>query len=321
MKKFVKVSLLGLVGVAMVVPTMTTPADAAGKVKVLSTKKVAKQAYHGTKGNLYSSAKLTHRKYQLKKYQYTTWYSYKKSVIKQNGKKRTYYYVKAGKKAGWIYSKSLQAGKAPAANRVLSQSAISAQAYHGTKGNLYNTPTLSKRVYQLKNYKHTTWTATQQATVSLKGKQRTYLYVSAGNKHGWIYNKSLKAGQAPVNKAARLKAAYVAYNKAIMVASSYIQSCFNAASMSYSDMGNSINTAGNYESGTETPSELKADIKAYVNVYNVFRNRFSANEQKNMDAMSTKLQNMSISESSTDYVASSIESFANSLSNLVGDLK
>lgn len=102
-----------MASLALVVAGSTTNADAAGKVKVLSTKTVAKRAYHGKSGNIYSSAKLTHRKYQLKKYKYTTWYAYQQSIIKQSGKKRTYVYIKSGKKAGWIYKKSLKAGKAP----------------------------------------------------------------------------------------------------------------------------------------------------------------------------------------------------------------
>ncbi|WP_318766904.1 hypothetical protein [Lactiplantibacillus carotarum] len=113
MKKVFKLGLLVMASLALVVAGSTTNADAAGKVKVLSTKTVAKRAYHGKSGNIYSSAKLTHRKYQLKKYKYTTWYAYKQSVIKQSGKKRTYVYIKSGKKAGWIYKKSLKAGKAP----------------------------------------------------------------------------------------------------------------------------------------------------------------------------------------------------------------
>jgi len=114
MKKFVKISLMLALGLALIIPGMTTPADAASKVKVLSTTKIAKQAYHGKKGYIYSSAKLTRKTHKMKNYRYTTWYGTKKAIIKKTGKKRaSLTYIKAGKKKGWIYSKYLTAGKAP----------------------------------------------------------------------------------------------------------------------------------------------------------------------------------------------------------------
>lgn len=113
MKRILKLALLAVAGVALIVPTTTTTADAASRVKVLSTSKVAKKAYHSQAGNVYTNRGLKHRKYQMKKYKYTTWYTYKRSVLKVNGKKRAYVYIKSGKKAGWIASASLKKGKAP----------------------------------------------------------------------------------------------------------------------------------------------------------------------------------------------------------------
>ena len=60
---------------------------------------MAKKAYHGKKGYIYSSAKLTHKKYNMKKYKHTTWYRFKKANIKKTGKKRaSLTYINAGKK-------------------------------------------------------------------------------------------------------------------------------------------------------------------------------------------------------------------------------
>lgn len=112
MKKVMTVLVTAVAGLAMVGTTGPMRAQASGKVRVLSTTKVAKRAVHATAGNVYGSAKLTHRKYQMKHYKQTTWYTYKQSVIKQHGKTRTYVYIKSGKKAGWIYNKSLKNGKA-----------------------------------------------------------------------------------------------------------------------------------------------------------------------------------------------------------------
>lgn len=84
----------------LIVPSLTTTADATSKkVKVISTTHVAKKAYHGKKGYIYSSAKLTHKKYNMKKYKHTTWYRFKKANIKKTGKKRaSLTYINAGKK-------------------------------------------------------------------------------------------------------------------------------------------------------------------------------------------------------------------------------
>lgn len=113
MKKLFKASLIAALSFVLVAPSLTTPANAKSKVKVISTSKVAHKTYHGKKGNIYSSAKLTHRKYKMSKYRYTTWTATKKAVIKNHGKKATLAYIKSGKKAGWIYKKYLTAGKAP----------------------------------------------------------------------------------------------------------------------------------------------------------------------------------------------------------------
>ncbi|MGX6427581.1 hypothetical protein [Levilactobacillus yonginensis] len=113
MVKWMKAGLVSVAGLVLVLPLFTSPAEASSKVKVLSTAKVAKQAYHGKKGNIYSSAKLTKRRYRMNHYKYTTWYAYKKATIKNNGKKAKLTYIKSGKKSGWIYSKYLTAGNAP----------------------------------------------------------------------------------------------------------------------------------------------------------------------------------------------------------------
>lgn len=113
MVKWMKAGLVSVAGLVLVLPLFTSTAEASSKVKVLSTAKVAKQAYHGKKGNIYSSAKLTKRRYRMNHYKYTTWYAYKKATIKNNGKKAKLTYIKSGKKSGWIYSKYLTAGNAP----------------------------------------------------------------------------------------------------------------------------------------------------------------------------------------------------------------
>lgn len=113
MTKTSKVALLVSLGAVLAVGGTTTANAASKKAKVLSTVKIAQTNYHGKKGNIYSSAKLTKVRYRMGKYKYTTWHATERATIKKDGKKASLTYVKAGAKKGWIYSKYLTKGKAP----------------------------------------------------------------------------------------------------------------------------------------------------------------------------------------------------------------
>lgn len=113
MTKTSKAVLLVSLGAVLAVGGATTANAASKKTKVLSTVNIAQINYHGKKGNIYSSAKLTKVRYRMDKYKYTTWHATKRATIKKNGKMASLTYVKAGVKKGWIYSKYLTKGKAP----------------------------------------------------------------------------------------------------------------------------------------------------------------------------------------------------------------
>lgn len=114
MKHVVKIGTMLVLGLALTVGSTATVADAATKkASVISTTKIAKAAYHGRRGNIYSSKKLTKVRYRMTKYKYTTWYATQRATVKKNGKKISLTYIKAGSKKGWISSQYLTSGKAP----------------------------------------------------------------------------------------------------------------------------------------------------------------------------------------------------------------
>lgn len=114
MQTWTKASLVLGMGLALTVAGAPTTANAASKTKVISVTKVARQAYHGKKGNVYKTAKLSKVAYRLNKTKSTTWYVTKQAVVKKHGKKVQVKYVqnKAKTKKGWVYSSNLKAGKA-----------------------------------------------------------------------------------------------------------------------------------------------------------------------------------------------------------------
>lgn len=83
-----------------------------------SYKKLAKKAVHVSKGNLYSSAKLSKITHKAKNYKHTTFYRTKQAkVVKANKKTAVYTYIKSsnGKTKGWIWHGYVKNGKAPKA--------------------------------------------------------------------------------------------------------------------------------------------------------------------------------------------------------------
>ncbi|WP_367295597.1 hypothetical protein [Levilactobacillus yonginensis] len=83
-----------------------------------SYKKLAKKAVHVSKGNMYSSAKLSKISHKAKNYKHTTFYRTKQAkVVKANKKTAVYNYIKSsnGKTKGWIWHGYVKNGKAPKA--------------------------------------------------------------------------------------------------------------------------------------------------------------------------------------------------------------
>lgn len=67
---------------------------------------------------------------------------------------------------------------------------------HVAKGTMYTSAKLSKTAHYAKNYKYTTFTKTEQATVKKNGKKAVYQYIKAGKIKGWIWHGYVKNGKA-----------------------------------------------------------------------------------------------------------------------------
>jgi len=74
--------------------------------------KVKRAAYHANKGNIYTSTSLKRVRTKAKTYQNTTLYVTKHATLKQNGKKKVFYYIDSKKVQGWLWRGYLKAGKA-----------------------------------------------------------------------------------------------------------------------------------------------------------------------------------------------------------------
>jgi len=107
MHKLVK-RLLIIIASASAIGLMTMNAQPAQA----KTTKVKRTAYHANKGNIYTSTSLNQVRAKAKTYQNITLYVTKHATLKQNGKKKVFYYIDSKKVQGWLWRGYLKAGKA-----------------------------------------------------------------------------------------------------------------------------------------------------------------------------------------------------------------
>ncbi|GHP14464.1 hypothetical protein YK48G_18890 [Lentilactobacillus fungorum] len=114
-----KMTYIGLLAASMAVGMFVSPngsnAQAASKVKIVSSKKMDNtQPYNITQGYLYSSPKLKVRLHNGKNYIHTTFYTNKATTVKKSyGVKSVYYYVfnKSKTVSGWTWHGNLTKAK------------------------------------------------------------------------------------------------------------------------------------------------------------------------------------------------------------------
>lgn len=205
-----------------------------------------------------------------------------------------------------------------AKTKVLSTRNIATTQVHGRLGNIYNSVKLSRVSHKMKNYRYTTWSASKKAVVKKNGKKAYVTYIKSGSKHGWIYSKYLTNGKAPFNKQKRLDNTYVAYNRAVMAASTSTQGYAKAYEKSYGNIANRMSYAWDgYSDGWKATEQDRA---ALLQVYQIFKGRFSASQNANLAAMAKDLDKQSVSEDTYDDVNTKMETFAETLSELVAEL-
>jgi len=175
----------------------------------------------------------------------------------------------------------------------------------------------------MKNYKYTTWYGTKKATIKKAGKKRASLtYIKAGKKKGWIYSKYLTAGKAPINKNKLRQNDIVKYNRALMSASEWTQrDCQASLNDSYGDIGSKLGydyPSPNYVS--DSVNEVTKDKKALLNIYAIFKGRFTATQNTNLNAMANQLENEQVTEGNSDTVYTQMGNFASTLGDLMANL-
>ncbi|MFC6289014.1 hypothetical protein [Levilactobacillus angrenensis] len=106
-KSLLVLASVGILGLG-VLPAL--PAQAG--TKTVKVTKVKRAAYHATKGTIYTSKKLNKVRGKAQAYQHVTLYVTKHATIKQNGKKKIYYYINTSKVKGWLWRGDLKFGKA-----------------------------------------------------------------------------------------------------------------------------------------------------------------------------------------------------------------
>jgi len=110
MKKLMQ-GLLVVLGMSLVGVSLTQ-APTAQAAKVGKVSKVTKAPYHATQGTIYTSTKLNKVQGKAKSYLHVTLYVTKHATLKQNGKKKVFYYVNTKQVKGWMWRGYLKNGKA-----------------------------------------------------------------------------------------------------------------------------------------------------------------------------------------------------------------
>lgn len=208
---------------------------------------------------------------------------------------------------------------------IVSTKTIAQTAYHGKKGYIYSSAKLTKKSHHMTNYKYTTWYGTKKATIKKSGKKSSLTYITSGKKHGWIYSKYLTVGKAPINKAKLRQNDIVAYNRAVMFASSGVQEVAKASLTStYKSVGDNLSYAWggdwySYSSSVEI-STTKMDQASLLKVYNIFKGRFTTSQNANLATMAADLDKQQVTTDSIDLIRSKMGNLAGTLGDLLSNL-
>ncbi|GEO69083.1 hypothetical protein [Levilactobacillus acidifarinae] len=200
--------------------------------------------------------------------------------------------------------------------KVLSTRNIASKAVHGRQGNIYSGVKLSKVSHKLKNYRYTTWYATKKAVVKKHGKKAYVTYIKSGAKRGWVYSKYLTNGKAPFNKPKQMKNDLIATNRAALSSgSAKVQDIVNNRD-TYSDLGNAL-VGNDYNWHAEDMRKIQAGL---LNIYDVYKGRFSKTQNADLAAMAKKVDALQISDDWDSDASSTLETFSNTLGGLIADL-
>ena len=203
--------------------------------------------------------------------------------------------------------------------KVLSTRNIASKAVHGRQGNIYSGVKLSKVSHKLKNYRYTTWYATKKAVVKKHGKKAYVTYIKSGAKKGWVYSKYLTNGKAPFNKDEQMKNDLIATNRAALSSGSVTVQDLVSDRYTYSGLsGLGEALMGNNYKGSAT--DMRHNQVALLNIYDVYKGRFSKTQNADLTAMAKKVNALQISDDYDDDAGSALRTFSNTLGALIADL-
>lgn len=203
--------------------------------------------------------------------------------------------------------------------KVLSTRNITATTVHGRQGNVYTGVKLTKVRYNLKHYRYTTWTATKKAVVKKHGKKAYVTYIKSGAKKGWVYSRYLTNGKAPFNKNKKMKADMLATKRAALSSGSNDVQYAVSGQESYSDLGDSLYSTGAYMGGYRSDGAAKTQA-GLLNIYDVYKGRFSKADNANLAEMAKKVDSLEITSDNADDVTSILDTFSEALGSLIAGL-
>ncbi|MDV7694617.1 hypothetical protein A7K95_08035 [Pediococcus parvulus] len=287
MKKAILGAVVGLSLLGFSATGLTNNVQASTRVTSVKYKNIKDTTVHVAKGTMYSTTKLSKVSHYAKNYKYTSFKRTEQATIKKsNGKKYVYQYVKSGSVKGWIWHSYVKNGKAPKRpNVVLKTTNMKDAKVHVASGTMYTTAKLSKVAHYGKNYKYTTFTKTEQASVrKSNGKTYTYQYIKSGSVKGWIWSGYVKAGNAP-RSFSSYNLAFQDYAQGTGLGGVYGTPILEG----FDDMGNELIYNYNEDVANST-SSINKNITAFQNIYNLFKGRFSKSQQTHLSAMITKVR-------------------------------
>lgn len=180
---------------------------------------------------------------------------------------------------------------------------------HVSTGYMYTSAKLTRKAHNAKNYKYTTFTRTEQATVKKSnGKTAVYQYIKAGSVKGWIWHSYIKSGVAPksVKTYGTIMSKYV-LGTAINNGESF------AGVNSFEDLGEDVyyhNLFGDHV------KDYSSNINALENIHNLFESKLSSSTNSSLTAMISKAK----SDINTDGIEDEIASVAYNLGEAIKNL-
>ncbi|MDH5104921.1 hypothetical protein OQI89_03540 [Lentilactobacillus diolivorans] len=182
--------------------------------------------------------------------------------------------------------------------RVISTHAISKKPYTVSNGYFYSSPKLTKKVHNQHNFLRTTFYSYKSATVKKNnGHQAVYYYVKnkSGSVKGWVWRGSLQKPKSYAQEKSDMNAVVTI----IKGMSQKVQENDTLSQFRHMDYKHPYMTDGSRggrclsavlynvqravdSTDGKTPADIQADIQGSIKLYQLFQNRFTNSDKKEM---------------------------------------